>query len=295
VLGLASTASAGESDVKVIEHLQDVSVTIKASSGTGSGVVVTRKRGDETHNFIWTAAHVVEDLRSTRKVIDPKTGTERTLVEFKDATIVKEMIADGRKVGSMELLASVIRYSADEDLALLRVRKKNFLATGASFALDKSPSGEPIVPSLNTDLLHVGSLLGQMGSNSLTRGVLSQVGRLIDDRVFDQTSVIAFPGSSGGGVFFQDGRMMGMLVRGAGPGFNLIVPVRRILGWAKDANVEWAIDPAILLPSDDDLKKLPIEDVGAVFTASSAKEEAKPDAKKVSFEPLFLHDKGEGK
>lgn len=268
VLLAASTAYA-EDPKKVVEHLQDISVTIRSNGGEGSGVVFTRKRGDETHNFIWTAAHVVDGLRSVKKVIDPKSGTERMLVEFKDATIVKELVAEGRAVGKLEIFAQVIKFSEPEDLSLLRVRKKNFIADGVAFALDKDPVGNPVVPDLNTDLLHVGSLLGQVGSNSITRGVLSQVGRLIDDKVYDQTSVIAFPGSSGGGVFFKDGRQMGMLVRGSGVGFNLIVPVRRIHQWAKDAKIEWAVDQAVPLPDEDALRAMNVEDVGAVFTASA--------------------------
>ena len=55
------------------------------------------------------------------------------------------------------------------------------------------------IPKLGTDLLHVGSLLGQMGANSMTDGIYSQHGRLIgiNKFVFDQTTVNAFPGSSG--------------------------------------------------------------------------------------------------
>ena len=60
-----------------------------------------------------------------------------------------------------------------------------------------------------------------------------------------------------------------MLVRGAGEGFNLIVPIRRMHRWAKSAGVEWAIDPKVDLPSDEELAKLPIEDVGARFSGPS--------------------------
>ena len=77
----------------------------------------------------------------------------------------------------------------------------------------------------------------------MTRGIVSQVGRVLslgtgDGTVFDQTTVTAFPGSSGGGVFLSErsgdkaGQYMGMLVRGAGETFNLIVPVRRMRSWA---------------------------------------------------------------
>ena len=163
------------------------------------------------------------------------------------------------------MMAEVVRYSKDEDLALLRLRKTDFVKSSVDFYLEDK------IPPLGTDLLHVGSLLGQVGSNSMTTGIMSQHGRIIDKKVFDQTTVNAFPGSSGGGVFLKDGRMMGMLVRGAGETFNLIVPARRIRAWAKKADIEWAIDDKVELPSEEDLKKIPIEDSNLGYLISSPK------------------------
>lgn len=240
-------------------HLQDISVTIRSGRGEGSGVSFSR---DNT-TFIWTAAHVVDDLRSTRSVIDPRTGTRRTVVEFRDAKIVKQLVEDGRHVGRIEMDAEVIRYSnADDgqDLALLRVRKRDFIKSSAVFYEDEA------IPSIGTRLLHVGSLLGQMGANSMTDGIMSQHGRVLGKRVYDQTTVTAFPGSSGGGVYLEDGQYVGMLVRGAGEGFNLIVPIRRLKEWAENANVSWAIDPDVPMPTEEELMKLPIEDIGATFS-----------------------------
>ena len=244
---------------KVVDYLQDISVTIVTDRGEGSGVIKTKvdESGNKV-NFVWTAAHVVDNLNTTRTVVDPKTGTERRVVVFKDPHIVKDIQQNGRSVGQLRLIAEVIRYSDAEtghDLALLRVRKKNFIESSVVFLLEEE------IPSIGTPLYHVGSLLGQLGSNSMTTGIVSQHGRLISKQVFDQTTVAAFPGSSGGGVYLQNGKYIGMLVRGAGETFNLIVPVRRMQEWAKAANILWAMndDP---LPSKEQLLGLPIEDVG---------------------------------
>jgi hypothetical protein len=256
----------------VIDQLQRISVTVKAGLGQGSGTLVTRKRGDDNLSFVWTAAHVVDGLRKTREIIDPKTGTIRTVVEFDDAKIVQEFRQGGRRIGESSMDAKVIRYSdaeQGEDLALLMVRKVNFdvPANSAVFVDDPNP------PELGTELYHVGSLLGQFGSNSLTTGVVAQIGRVLDlganGVVFDQTTATAFPGSSGGGMHVKrDGKYLGMLVRGAGEGFNFIVPVRRMRAWAKVAKVEWAVDASINVPADVELVKLTIEDVGVVFEAA---------------------------
>lgn len=259
----AEEASPDSSDAStsMVANLQDLSVTIHADNAQGSGEIKTRNGV----NFVWTAGHVVSHLRNTRTVVDPKTGTTRTVVEFKDAKVVKELIEDGRAVGRLEMDAEVIRYSdADngEDLALLRVRKKDFIKSSVKFYLDKK------IPPVGTRLFHCGSLLGQMGSNSFTSGIMSQHGRVFANKVYDQTTCAAFPGSSGGGVYLSDGRMIGMIVRGAGETFNLIVPVRRMQDWAKKAGVEFAMDDSVAVPSDDEMRRMPVEDTGKSFDSA---------------------------
>lgn len=262
-------AYAGGVDSKVVEHLEACSVTVATGHGQGSGIIKTRNRGSETLNFCWTAAHVVDSLRKTKTVID-KNGNTKTVVEFEDAKIIKTLVEEGRNVGKLEIFASIVRFSEEEDLALLRVRQKNFLKDGIQFYLD------PKIPIVSTQLCHVGSLYGELGSNSFTTGVLSQQGRLIDGKVFDQTTVPAFRGSSGGGVYLEDGRLVGQILRSAGETFNLMCPVRRIVDWSKSAKIEWAVNDAVPLPSEDELKKLPIEDNGSITGDFSPSSKVKP-------------------
>jgi hypothetical protein len=239
----------------VAQHLQDISVTIRTPAAEGSGVIKIRKVDGAPVNFVWTAAHVVSDLRYMEKVTGPD-GTARSVTRFHDCGIVKELVQDGRRVGELKMDARVIRYSAAEDLALLQIRKKGFVSASATFYLD------PNAPAIGTPLYHVGSMLGQAGANSMTSGIVSQIGRVLDDKTFDQTTVAAFPGCSGGGVYLQDGRYVGMVVRGAGETFILIVPVRRMVEWAKSAQVAWALDDSVPMPSAKELAALPIEDSG---------------------------------
>lgn len=254
ILFLTTTLFA-QNNIEIGKKLQDISVTIHAGNSQGSGFIKTRGNT----NYVWTAAHVVSGLRETRKVIDSKTGAEKIVTEFRDAQIVKELIEDGRSVGKIYMDAQVIRYSdieKGEDLALLKVRKKSFVTDSVVFYLE-----EKLVPA-GTNLYHCGSLLGQVGSNSITRGVMSQVGRVIDNKIFDQTTCAAFPGSSGGGIYNDEGKLVGMIVRGAGETFNLCVPVRRIKDWAKRTNVLYAIDDTIEVPKVDEN---PVEEFGAKF------------------------------
>jgi len=265
---------------KVSEHLQNISVTIKSqgeySTSEGSGVLIVREVKGEQVTFVWTAAHVIDNLRTVREVINEE-GQARKVVEFKDPQIVKELIENGRRVGEIKMDAVVVKYSDAEDghdLALLMVRAKDYGKGSASFFLNKK---DPIVP-IGTPLYHVGSLLGQMGANSMTSGIVSQVGRTSGKVEFDQTTVTAFPGSSGGGVFLQDGRYMGMLVRGAGEGFNLVVPVRRMMEWAKSTNLLWALDPELEVPTLNEIEAISVEDAGL-----KRKRGGRPDKKKFPF------------
>jgi hypothetical protein len=188
-------------------------------------------------------------------------GGKRTITEFEPARVVKILIEDGRTVGKLELDADIVRYSDSdhgEDLALLRLRRKGFTKVVVPFFLEDKP------PPLGTELYHCGSLLGQMGANSLTTGIVSQHGRLVSDKVYDQTTCTAFPGSSGGALCLKsDGRYIAMLVRGAGEGFNLSVPMRRIRAWARKTGIEFTLDPKLDVPAEDKIKTPSVEENGA--------------------------------
>lgn len=274
LIAVFTTFSIAANQVEIASKLQDVSITLKAGSSQGSGVIVTRelkenKDSSETQkiNFVLTAGHVVDGLRNTREIIN-KDGDTKKLIEFKDASIVKELIDNARRVGEIEMDCRVLRYSdADngEDLALLMVLKRDFVDVSTEFYLEK----ESVPPG--TNILHCGSLLGQIGQNSITGGVISQVGRTLDigtgrSKPFDQIDCAGFPGSSGGGIFLNNntdnnGKYVGMLVRGmnGSDSFNFMVPIRRIRDWAKEVNIEWVLDNNLEKPTLEELLKQPIE------------------------------------
>lgn len=269
---LVSPVAAAEQSNDVPAFLQGISVTVKAGGVQGSGTVVTRIDPDtqERLTFILTAGHVVDDLRNVRKVVNAD-GSTKILVEFKDPRIVAERYQDGRRVGEQTLDCKVIKYSDyeyGEDLAVLMVRLRNSYDTDACA---KFPANPNYIPPVGVNLSHCGSLLGKFGSNSYTTGVLSQAGRLLDgkganSKVFDQVTAVAFPGSSGGGVYLaEDGTYIGMLTQGVRTqGFNFIVPVRRMRAWAANAGVEWVINTNLPCPPLSDIMEIPVEDVGTV-------------------------------
>lgn len=254
-LCLAPTGAQEKKEPDVIQYLQDISVTVRAGPYSGSGVMVQTKDGTV---WVWTCAHVIKPLRATRELIDSG-GAKKTVVEFEDASIVQFIKEDGRAVSELKHYAEVIRYSDADfgyDLALLRLRTRRFRpASSAKFYLDKD------IPRVGTKLYHCGSQFGSFGANTITDGILSQQGRVLDGKIYDQTNCAAFPGSSGGIVCMQsDGRYVGMLVTGIGGSFNLIVPVRQMQAWARKVGVDFTMDDSLAVPDDEKLRSRPVED-----------------------------------
>ncbi len=245
------------------DDLQSISVTIKSDGSQGSGTLITRMVGNDLITFVLTAGHVIDNLRSTRQVI--KNGNTKTIVFYRDAEILQELQENGRRVGEVKYDAKVVKVSEaefGEDLAVLMVYKTKAYPkdNSAKFRLNN------YIPEIGKNVVHVGSLLGQVGANSFTNGLISQTGRTIEvesgvKRVFDQTTVTAFPGSSGGGVFLAStGEYVGMLVRGSQQqGFNLIVPVRRMYKWAEREKLEWLLDGTQKVPSLETINKIEVE------------------------------------
>lgn len=223
---------------ELAEKLQNLSVTLHASDGAqGSGVLFTR----DGKNYVLSAAHVVDGGRKVVTFSENSSGETKKFTKFDNVKVVREIIKEGRSIGKMSIEADVIAYSSadyGDDLVLLKL-KDSITSDSAVFYAGSS------IPSVGTKVCHVGSFLGQEGSNSFSEGLVSQVGRVLkeaNDHVFDQSSATAFPGSSGGGMFNASGEYIGTLVRGAGETFNLYVPIRRIKEWAKRHNVEFIFD-----------------------------------------------------
>lgn len=238
----------------VPSYLQDISVTVKTNRGTGSGTII--KKDHQT--FILTAAHVVESARKEREIV--KDGEKKTLVEFDDVEIMQLHFEGDRIVGQTIMKCEVIHYSnADhyDDVAVLRVRQSDYGTKSAVFG-PKDAS-----PSLGDEARHVGSFLGEDGANSYSEGNVSQIGRIINGKRFNQIAIVAFPGSSGGAVTFKSGSYMGMLTMGMQinfvplSGFSYITPLSRLYEWAERTNFTWLFnnDPV------PELKKLTLEDL----------------------------------
>jgi len=250
-----------QKDADVIESAIDVSVTVHCGKGMGSGLLFTREIqiGDKTENitFVWTAAHVVENFVKPKVIKNPFTGEERT-EQVDELYIVKEVTENNTKVGEIRLDCSVVHFGGegDEDIALLMVDKHNALTQSVKFSTSISKVG--------TNLFHVGSFFGQSGANSFSRGVMSYLNRKVEapdgnTYIFDQTTANACVGSSGGGIYLENGECVGMVVRVAQHVITFIIPTRKIRNYAEKNNIVWAMDRSVPMPSYDDLIMLTLE------------------------------------
>jgi len=219
-------------------------VEIVLPGGVGFGSCVAFENGA---TYCWTNWHVVAPALEVPEA---------------DVWVVRAEVGKGRKTGEKKGLATIVAASRYHDLALLRMREAGWPASGA---FDFS------VPTQGDEVYHVGAMHGRLGLGSLSRGIVSAVGRLrtncrMDDIAGveqDQACLAALPGSSGGGVFrVSDGACVGLVTEFLGPGHTpgimCLTPARRMLAWAKEIDMEHALDARVKPP------KTPVPPMAAV-------------------------------
>jgi serine protease Do len=145
---------------------------------------------------------------------------------FDDVDVITALVEDGREVGALSYKAKVVAFSTNYDCAVLLVRSSAVKSPKVKFP----PAG--YIPAPGDAITHVGSPLGVELTGSVLTGTISAIGRVIERQPFDQSSVLAYPGCSGGGVFNVRGEWIGMVARAAGPGLNLVIPIRVVREWA---------------------------------------------------------------
>lgn len=254
----------------VLPHLHRLSWLVKAPDSSGSGVMVTAKDGS---HYVFTAGHLLDACVKPTRCIDLNNGSEKWSTSYPDVTVFRSEVEDGREVATHSYHARVIRHSSGErgyDLALLRLYKKGLASDVAEFT--------SAVPDCGTAIWHIGSTWGKAGENTTSKGIFSNVGRLgKHGQIFDQVTVSFDSGSSGGGVFLEDGKCIGLVLEGnAGCVAHMayIRPTREIQKWAKQVGVDFLFDRTRPVPTDEELGRWPILDPPPEVPATS---EAKID------------------
>lgn len=242
----------------VRDHL-NASAMVSVADGS-SGSCVFFRNGDTV--FAWTDAHVVEGARRVQTGIDPATGKNRTYMHYDDVWLITSGVVSGRKASETHRSARILRFSKKHDLALLLLSDPDSVTSSVSFA--------ERLPSEGDQVWHVGSMHGKPGENSVSDGCIAKIGRLRsnfahDDwrgLVYDQVSIHAHKGSSGGGVFSKKtGDCLGLVTEfldydsryGLSYGALFITPARRIRQFARESGVEFAVTTSVSVPPEKDL------------------------------------------
>ena len=161
---------------------------------------------------ILSAEHCVKSLtRIVEEEILKEDGTVEKIKRYYRAPLeVAQIVRDdnGNITGQVNYRAKILRTKVDRDLALIEIQG-NIQNTQAAKVATEITRGEPVYI--------VGNPLGL--NNNLTKGVISHVKRELlglggydNSRVFTQIDGGVWFGNSGGGVFNEDGELLGVAV-----------------------------------------------------------------------------------
>jgi len=227
-------------------------VLVEQAEGCGTGVIV--RNGE--HEFVWTAAHVVDNLEKVATVVDPVSGKPKLEVTYTDAKVVRLLKKDNRIVGEEFRYAEILRYSDSElgyDLCLLRSRSP-IAKTGAKWATS--------TPKVGTEVFHIGCPEGRKGYNTFIQGSVSATNRPRDSirpapeapkLDMTQFTLSITRGCSGGPVFSKpDGKVIAIVTQIIPSNYSIAfgIPTEVVQKFAKEAKCEWAFDTSIPVPDN---------------------------------------------
>jgi len=167
------------------ERMVNANVEVETDGGFGSATLV------QWSNTViaLTAAHVV--------------GTNAD-----NARLLRRVVEKNEYVGSDVSLCKLKYVFGELDVAEMRPYRDSFRNNGVVIC----PTGA----NLGETVYVVSSRLGGAYSQSISRGIVSAVGRRREsdkgEFLVDQTDAAVSPGSSGGGVFNDRGEFVGMVV-----------------------------------------------------------------------------------
>jgi S1-C subfamily serine protease len=181
----------------VPRYLQDITVHVISPGGYSTGIVT----GSKKNTYVWTAAHCVRGQLFV--------GIQKT-------------------DKSNLILARIVATNENDDLAVLLLEEPGFFERFAVFA--------NMPPELGETVWHSGNMLGKF-SKSITKGTISHTNREWMGQTYYQTTAAIHKGSSGGGVFKQNGRCVGLVSKKIATGISLFTPINKVRLWAIQNNI----------------------------------------------------------
>ena len=235
-------------------------VEVHADKSVGSGVVYL----NQDKAFVWTCAHVVANNINTVVCIDfHKNKLTGTQTKKPLNILVKLFNNDFEEYGEVKVWAKIVRYSYNDDIALLELSRNHVFHKGVDFP--KCPNYK-VYPG--TKIFHIGSMSGEIGHKSMVEGIHGMSGlKLEDHKKYDRLGMNIQSGSSGGGVFeVNTGLCIGIVARSqdeVSKNQAYMIGWTRMVEFAKRLDCMWALDHRRSVPEDyldvfsDDVLELP--------------------------------------
>lgn len=239
--------------VEAVEDLYNTSCAILNHDGSkGSGVVIIRNN----NGYVLTDAHVIQSN---------KVFAEDGSIIFYNTKIVQKVYKDEEEV-VFEDSAGILTYNSGIDFAILKLKNPPTNYKNTEFITSVPKQGTPIVHignygkinNLPGEYVNDGHLISTIGTYSALNRT-SRWGKM--DFI---TLNYAVPGCSGGGVFNDEKKCVGLIVAQYTDQAFLINPIRKLKKWTDTNSLEWIFDKKAKVPTEEELKKIPTE-VGEIL------------------------------
>lgn len=213
---------------------------------TGTGIVFI----NEDKIFVWTCAHVIADSVVCCVKVNLNNGKAEYHCHVKAVQVgLKLFNEDDEEYGEIRVWAKIIRFSTNDDLALLELPKNTLFKNSVKFPLKYTYKMEP-----GSRIFHIGCMRGDLGHKSISEGIHGLNGlQLEDNNFYCRLGLGIQPGSSGGGVFDLNGTCIGIAARSLDrTSFNqcFMIGFARMAQFAQRLDCEWAINNRIKVPTD---------------------------------------------
>ncbi len=215
---------------EVIQKALPANVQVSGPSGLGSGTFFKDAKGDL---YIITNDHVVDD--NAVNDAEVKAGTEKPRYDIR--------LYDGKDSPGVQVQAELVSTSSNVDLAVLKVVKK-------PFGLDTFQPPAFLNPSqfrdITKDPLKPGEPVFLVGTprgltDTVTSGIISHVERdnLAPDVISVQTDAPSNPGNSGGALYDNQGRLIGVLNSGfrMSDGLSFTIRIDSVIQWLEQQGI----------------------------------------------------------
>ena len=172
---------------------------IRSGNVGGSGTVIYSKGEEEYSTYVLTNHHVVENNIKVEKKWSPllKRDIKVDIMGTVEVHFFKYQYSS-RAIGNISIDADIMTYDKDEDIALIKLRDTDKVPAVAKMY----PRGEETKLRLGRDVIAIGAGLGE--PPIMTKGILSQFAREIENREFWISTAPTIFGNSGGAVYLED-------------------------------------------------------------------------------------------